>query len=143
MGREAYIILEGRCAAVGNDEDGEVLLREMGPGEVFGEMAVLSNKARSASVKALTNVVLMVVSSEILSNALGLNFWMGSFVRTLVDRFREVDERLRSLEQSQLVSGRSPPRSDAARIGGQTPKHRGGEKPRGPAVSGDAKVSLA
>ena len=73
----------------------------MGPGEVFGEMAVLSNKARSASVRALTNVVLMVVSSEILSSALGLNFWMGSFVRTLVDRFREVDERLRFLEQNQ------------------------------------------
>jgi serine/threonine-protein kinase len=110
MGGEAYIILEGRCAAVRNDEDGEVLLREMGPGEVFGEMAVLSNKARSASVKALTDVVLMVVSSEILSNALGLNFWMGSFVRTLVDRFREVDERLRSLEQNQRSRGVPPSR---------------------------------
>ena len=42
----------------------------------------------------------------ILSNALGLNFWMGTFVKALADRFREVDERLRQLEQDRRRSVR-------------------------------------
>jgi serine/threonine-protein kinase len=100
-GEEAYIIVEGRCSAFRNEDGGEVVLREMGPTEVFGETAVFSNKPRTASVRALTDVVLMVVTSDILSNALGLNFWMGSFVKALADRFREVDEKLRQLEQGE------------------------------------------
>jgi CRP-like cAMP-binding protein len=73
----------------------------MGPGEVFGETAIFSKKPRTASVKALTDVVAMVVTSDALSNALGLNFWMGAFVKALADRFRDVDERLRQLEQDE------------------------------------------
>ena len=71
----------------------------MGAGDVFGETAIFSKKPRTASVKALTDVVLLVVTKENLSNALGLNFWMGSFVKALAERFRDVDERLRQMEQ--------------------------------------------
>jgi serine/threonine-protein kinase len=78
----------------------------MGPGDVFGETAVFSKKPRTASVKALTDVVLLVVTGDILSSALGLNFWMGSFVKALADRFREVDERLRQVEQEKRRSMR-------------------------------------
>jgi serine/threonine-protein kinase len=98
-GEAAYIIVEGRCVAYRHDGESEVALREMWPGDVFGETAIFSNKPRSASVKALTDVRLMVVTSDILSNALGLNFWMGAFVKALADRFRDVDEKLRQLEQ--------------------------------------------
>jgi serine/threonine-protein kinase len=100
-GEAAYIIVEGRCVAYRHDGDAEVVLREMSPGDVFGETAIFSNKPRTASVKALTDVRLMVVTSDTLSNALGLNFWMGTFVKALADRFRDVDERLRQLEQRQ------------------------------------------
>jgi serine/threonine-protein kinase len=100
-GHAAYVILEGRCVAYRSEGDAEVVLRVMGPGEVFGEMAVLSNKPRSASIRAETDVVLVVVTREVLSKALGLNSWMGAFVKALVDRFREVDERLR-------LAGRPP-----------------------------------
>jgi eukaryotic-like serine/threonine-protein kinase len=108
-GQSAYIIVEGRCVAYRNDGEAEVVLREMAPGDVFGETAIFSNKPRTASVKALTDVRLMVVTSDILSNALGLNFWMGTFVKALADRFRDVDERLRQIEQLQR-SRSIPPR---------------------------------
>jgi serine/threonine-protein kinase len=97
-GQSAYIIAEGQCYAYRSGEGGETILRQMGPGDVFGETAVLSKKPRTASVKAATDVELMVVTSDLLSNALGLNRWMGSFVRALAERFREVDERLHQLE---------------------------------------------
>jgi serine/threonine-protein kinase len=107
-GQAAYIIVEGRCVAYRHDGDAEVVLREMAPGDVFGETAIFSNKPRTASVKALTDVRLMVVTSDILSNALGLNFWMGTFVKALADRFRDVDERLRQLEQRQRSHPTAP-----------------------------------
>jgi serine/threonine-protein kinase len=102
-GESAYIIVEGQCYAYRSDARGETILRHMGPGDVFGETAVLSKKPRTASVKAATDVELMVVTSDLLSNALGLNRWMGAFVRALAERFREVDERLHQAE-------RPPPR---------------------------------
>jgi serine/threonine-protein kinase len=76
----------------------------MGPSEVFGETAVFSEKPRSASVKALTDVVLLVVTRDVLSSALGLNSWMGAFVKALADRFRDVDERLRAFESPRRPS---------------------------------------
>ena len=94
MGDEAYIVLRGRCGVYKKTEDGEVLIRELGPDEVFGETAVVSRKPRTASVKALDDVMVLVVNDETLSDALGLSGWMGKFVRALAERFREVDARL-------------------------------------------------
>ena len=90
------------------EEGAEITLRIMGPGDVFGETAVFSDKPRTASVKAVTDVVLLVVTREILSNAVGLTSWVGSFVRALADRFREVDERLRASEKEARLSSGNP-----------------------------------
>jgi tRNA A-37 threonylcarbamoyl transferase component Bud32 len=99
-GMEAYVIAEGQCSAFHSDGAEEMTLRVMGPGEVFGETAIFSEKPRSASVKAVTDVVLLVVTVQDLSSGVGLNSWMGTFVKALADRFREVDERLRAYEQA-------------------------------------------
>jgi eukaryotic-like serine/threonine-protein kinase len=103
-GNTAYVIVAGHCSAYRVEDDEEVELRAMGPGEVFGETAVFTEKPRSASVRAVTDVVLMVVTREVLSKAVGLNSGMGAFVKALADRFREADERLRLLDRQ----GRSP-----------------------------------
>jgi serine/threonine-protein kinase len=101
-GEVAYVIEEGRCVAYRLEAGQENVLRHMGPGEVFGETAVFSEKPRTASVKAATDVVLVAVTRDVLSRAMGLNSWMGAFVKALAERFREVDEKLRIL-------GREPP----------------------------------
>jgi CRP-like cAMP-binding protein len=105
-GNAAFVILEGQCTAYRVEGDREVELRMMGPGEVFGETAVFSEKPRTASVKALTDVVLVVVTRDVLTGALGLNSWMGAFVKALADRFREADERLRTMERRGGPAGR-------------------------------------
>jgi serine/threonine-protein kinase len=98
-GTAAYVIEDGQCIAYRVEDGVEIELRVMGPGEVFGETAVFTDKPRTASVKARTDVVLLAVTSEVLSQAVGLNSWMGAFVKALADRFREADERLRVLER--------------------------------------------
>ncbi|MDP9149289.1 MAG: serine/threonine-protein kinase [Myxococcota bacterium] len=95
-GNAAYVILEGRCVAYRVEGSVETELRAMGPGDVFGEAAVFSNKPRTASVRAVSDVRLLVVTREVLSNAVGLSSWMGGFVKALATRFLELDERLRS-----------------------------------------------
>src|SRR5947207_7106109 len=54
-GDAAYVILSGLVAVRRKDPDSgmEFLLAELGPGQMFGEMALLTEKPRTASVVAL------------------------------------------------------------------------------------------
>jgi serine/threonine-protein kinase len=105
-GDAAYIIVSGTCRAI-KMVGGEVIeLRRMGPGEVFGETAILAAKPRTATVQALEPLTVQVVTSEELEEGLGMNTWLGVFVRTLAERFREVDQRLTELE-AQLAQART------------------------------------
>lgn len=99
-GQDAFVITHGKCVAYKTLDDRKVVLREMGPGDVFGEMAVFSSRPRSASVEALEPTVVRVVGRHLLQEGLGLDTWMGAFVRALTDRFREVEEKLERLERS-------------------------------------------
>jgi len=100
QGDEAFIIVEGRCRVLTGSGDDVVVLRELRAGDVFGETAVISEKPRTATIRALDEVTVMVVTSDLLSSALGLNSWIGPFVKALAERFREVDARLRALESN-------------------------------------------
>jgi eukaryotic-like serine/threonine-protein kinase len=94
VGDAAYIIYRGRCLAYKGPDSGRIPLRVMGPGEVFGETAVLACKPRTATVEALEDTELGVVTARVLTDGLGYGTWMGAFVRALAERFREADERL-------------------------------------------------
>jgi serine/threonine-protein kinase len=98
VGAEAFIIESGRCRVVAGAGEGRRVIRELGRGEVFGETAVLSAGVRTATVVAVDDVAVQVVTEESLREALGLSSWVGPFVSALADRFREVDARLRRLE---------------------------------------------
>jgi tRNA A-37 threonylcarbamoyl transferase component Bud32 len=102
-GEDAYIIVQGTCRTFKEIDGQEVELRTLGPGEVFGEIAILSSKPRSASVQALEPLTVQVVSQEELRDAAGMNSAIGLFVSTLADRFREVEARLLAFE-----AGRGP-----------------------------------
>ena len=55
-GDGAYFIIEGRVKVVGLSSDfQEILIGELGEGEIFGEMALIDDKPRSASVVTLTS----------------------------------------------------------------------------------------
>jgi serine/threonine-protein kinase len=93
------VIAEGRCRAFKIVDGGRAVLREMGPGEVFGETAVFSERPRTASVEAVDDVVVMVLTRRQFEQDLGLGFWIGRFVRALAERFVERDARVTELER--------------------------------------------
>jgi serine/threonine-protein kinase len=94
-GDEAFAIVSGRCLVTAMSEGRRVVLRELGPGDVFGETAVFSDEPRSATVEAIEPLEVRVVTGETLSQTLGLQTWAGAFVKALAERFRDADRRAR------------------------------------------------
>jgi eukaryotic-like serine/threonine-protein kinase len=91
---EAYIVVAGECEAYKTIGGARRSLRRMGPGEVFGETAVLTNKPRTASVMAIDEVTVKVVTRESLDRELSRNSFMAAFVHVLAQRFGELDQQL-------------------------------------------------
>ncbi len=67
-GREAFVVARGMCRVVRRAEEGEkeLVLAGLGPGAIFGEMALVSEAPRAAAVEAGEPCTLLVVSREAL-----------------------------------------------------------------------------
>ena len=62
LGDSLFAIMAGRVKVFIGDEEGrEVILKMLGPGDVFGEMSLLTGEPRSASVEALTDCRLLSI----------------------------------------------------------------------------------
>ena len=106
-GDVAYILERGRCEVLKSIDGAPTRLREMGPGEVFGETAILTNRRRTATVVALEELTVLVVTREALARELREPSWLGALVRALAERFRDLDERMSSGPSSAPRSPRS------------------------------------
>ena len=92
VGTGLYVILEGRARVLrGSDE-----LAELGPGDFFGELAVVDQQPRMASVRAETDVSCLALASwDLLAllerdPALSLNL-----IKGLAERVRSAGEHHR------------------------------------------------
>ena len=63
-GTELYIIQKGRVKITKVQDESEILLSVLKTGDIFGEMALLTNDSRSASAIAYDDVVLLVVNKS-------------------------------------------------------------------------------
>jgi hypothetical protein len=93
-GDEAFVIEKGTCVVFKTLAGERKVLRHLGPASVFGETAALAGGTRTASVQAVDEVTVRVVTRQLLEENLGLGSWFGAFVVALAGRFREVDEQL-------------------------------------------------
>ena len=94
-----YIVLSGRLKVMMSDADGkEVILNILGPGEFFGEMGLIDDSPRSASVVAIEPCELLSISKRDFKRCLGENFEMTmALMRGLVRRLRDADRKIGSL----------------------------------------------
>jgi len=94
-----YIVLSGRLKVMMSDADGkEVILTLIGPGEFFGEMGLIDDSPRSASVVAIEPCELLAITRRDFKKCLAENFEMSMAVmRGLVRRLREADRKIGSL----------------------------------------------
>jgi len=94
-----YIILAGRAKVVIDDGDGrEVTLTLIGPSEFFGEMSLIDEKPRSASVEAIEPCEILYISKAAFMTCLKDNFDVAMLIlRAVVGRLREADRKIASL----------------------------------------------
>jgi len=94
-----YIVLSGRLKVMMSDSDGkEVILSILGPGEFFGEMGLIDDEPRSASVVTIEPCELLAIAKRDFKKCLVENNEMAMAVmRGLVRRLREADRKIGSL----------------------------------------------
>jgi serine/threonine-protein kinase len=95
VGDAAYMIVSGRCRVTRRVGDGSELLGTMGAGDVFGEVALLLEEPRAATIEAEDTVTVLVLDQRTLAAGLGADGWTGALVRALAQRFRDLEQTLR------------------------------------------------
>lgn len=102
LGDTAFMIVSGRCRAfrtvpgsAGGPGEQETLAL-MGAGDVFGEMALLLEEPRAASVEATDRVTALVLDKRTMQDGLGIDGWTGALVRALAQRFRDLEATVRA-----------------------------------------------
>ena len=84
-----------------NDEGKEVILALLGPGEIFGELAILDGEARSANALAQENCQLWAINKEDFLDILKNNFTISySLMCELAKRLRKSDQQIEALSLS-------------------------------------------
>lgn len=63
-GNCAYLIQSGSVVVYAEGDEKRTQLAKLGPGEIFGEMALVFDETRSASVKAAEDTNLIVLTRE-------------------------------------------------------------------------------
>ena len=94
-----YIVIAGRLKVTMGEPDGkEVILSFIGPGEIFGEMGLIDDGLRSASVAAIEPCELIFISKRDFKRCMEENFDTAmSVMRVLVRRLRSADRKVASL----------------------------------------------
>lgn len=90
-----YIIIEGEARVAKKGRNQDVELARLGPTDSFGEMALLDNETRSASVLALTPCILVRLDEKAINAKpeIGLKVYR-NIARVLAARLRTADEAL-------------------------------------------------
>jgi CRP-like cAMP-binding protein len=95
VGTHMYIILNGNARVTKTGRDGEVELAKLGSTDTFGEMSLADNEARSASVYADTDCVLVRLNDQVINAKpeIGLKVYR-NIAKVLAERLRTADEML-------------------------------------------------
>ncbi|MEN9722271.1 MAG: hypothetical protein RJB38_257 [Pseudomonadota bacterium] len=96
LGDRAYLIESGQVLVYLPKDGGEVPLKVLGKGEIFGEMALIDHSVRSASCRTLTAVRLLTVTQEQLLNRVqSADPVVRLLMRALLDRLRDQNSEIR------------------------------------------------
>lgn len=95
IGSHMYIILGGEARVFKDSRDGPLVLARLIAADSFGEMALADNEARSASVKADSDCVLVRINDKVINSRpeIGLKVYR-NIAKLLSSRLREADELL-------------------------------------------------
>lgn len=96
-----YVVKAGKFAVVKSKNNSEIVLAEIGPGAMVGEMAFFDNKPRSASVKALKDSDVIILPYKALhAQFAAMPEWTKAIMRTVNESLRNANKRIKELEKT-------------------------------------------
>ncbi len=97
----AYIIKQGKAKVYRDDSNEAPVMALLGPGEIFGEMAILRFDHYTLSVKAVEDVVAYVITPDMLHEQMrDAHPLTKKILDTLLDRMKEVNQVLMDIDQA-------------------------------------------
>src|SRR3954470_20164289 len=97
-GKEMYVLQAGKVAISKKVRDVEKILATLGPGEFFGEMAIISNKPRNASAIVADDAKLLVIDPKTFEAMIRGNSEIAvRMIKKLADRLAEADSQIENL----------------------------------------------
>jgi CRP/FNR family cyclic AMP-dependent transcriptional regulator len=97
-GREMYVLQAGRVAISKKVRDVEKVLAVLGPGEFFGEMAIISNKPRNATAIVEEDARLLVIDPRTFEAMIRGNSEIAvRMIKKLADRLSDADAQIETL----------------------------------------------
>lgn len=88
VGDAAYIIIDGTAAVRINTDGGEIQVAELGKGDVVGEIAILCDVPRTASVDATASLTTLRITKELFFRL------VSEFPQISIEIMRELAARL-------------------------------------------------
>jgi len=97
--RDLFLLAEGVAEVSRKIQDKSIILSEIEPPQVFGELAFYSGFPRMATVRAKTKVEVVIFRYEILKDQIAeLPTWIKRTLDTLINRIKSCDKRIIELE---------------------------------------------
>lgn len=87
-GDTAYIIIEGSADVAVDTDSGEIIVAEVGPNDLVGEIAILCDVARTATIRAKEGVTTLAISKELFFRM------VREYPEMAIEIMRELAERL-------------------------------------------------
>jgi CRP-like cAMP-binding protein len=97
-GKEMYVIQSGKVAISKKVRDVEKVLAVLGPGEFFGEMAIISNKPRNASASVEEEARVLVIDPRTFEAMIRGNSEIAvRMIKKLAERLSDADAQIENL----------------------------------------------
>jgi CRP-like cAMP-binding protein len=102
IGAEAFVLMDGRVAVMVDSPEGEITVAELGSNEIIGEIAILCDVPRTASIKALGEVKTLRIRKEQFLQLIAQFPQMGiEIMRSLADRLSTTTMELAEAKRKQ------------------------------------------
>ncbi len=120
-GTSAFIVLSGAVEVLKRSGEKDIVVATLAEGQVFGEMGLIEDRPRSATVKAMTELRLQVISRE------GFNDLLQKKPSVLIPIIKSLFERLRLASEmlaERSAAGETKERAFEVILQGQTVEAR-------------------
>ncbi len=98
MGDAAYILIEGDAEVLVNSSRGEIRVARLGANDIVGEIAILVDIPRTATVRAETDLVTLRISKELFFRLIT------EFPQIAVEIMRELAHRLEATTEQLRIA---------------------------------------